>query len=175
MDSLFWRPKKNATGGHAGSGTSLSSQDSGRPASLHYGSGNVEEDDSGGSMDHIAYKDIVSNLNERQLDENFEEMLVSLNLFLFDNLLINSINFVNWVFLCGNFQTNMNLSEEKKEPLRAYNTNQKRSMLIAYKGVNSHVRLNYILYLFECEYFLYILIWLCFRKEDRNSKNLQII
>ena len=89
---MFWRPKKNATGGHAGSGTSLSSQDSGRPASLHYGSGNVEEDDSGGSMDHIAYKDIVSNLNERQLDENFEEMLVSLNFSLFD-MFVLSIEF----------------------------------------------------------------------------------
>ncbi|XP_077284054.1 protein diaphanous-like isoform X2 [Arctopsyche grandis] len=109
METFFGRPKKPTPGAPGGGGTTASPQDAGRPSSLHCPSANCDEEDSGGSMDHVVdYKDMVNNLDDRQIDDKFEEMLAD-----------------------------MNLSEEKKKPLRVYDSAQKRKTLIAYKVVNS--------------------------------------
>ncbi|XP_077284058.1 protein diaphanous-like [Arctopsyche grandis] len=114
LDTFFGQPKKPTPGAPGGGGTTASPQDAGRPSSLHCPSANCDEEDSGGSMDHVVdYKDMVNNLDERQIDDKFEEMLAG-----------------------------MNLSEEKKKPLRVYNSAQKKSMLIVYKGVNSQEGLS---------------------------------
>lgn len=39
----------------------------------------------------------------------------------------------------------MNISEEKKEPLRKYSRDQKKKMLVAYKFVNAQVCLDFFL------------------------------
>ncbi|XP_077284059.1 protein diaphanous homolog 2-like [Arctopsyche grandis] len=86
-----------------------SPKDVGHSSSLHYPPGNFDEEDSSGNMDLIVdYIDVVNNLDDRQIDDKFEEMLAD-----------------------------MNLKEEKKKPLQIYGSAQKKNMLIHFKYVNS--------------------------------------
>ncbi|GBP24839.1 Protein diaphanous homolog 3 [Eumeta japonica] len=113
LDTWFGRPKKGGAAGGTGSGGAGAGtpMDRGWETVPRSGGGEPRGEDAEQHDKAAEYAARIDSLDDQQLHRTFEEMLAD-----------------------------MNLSEEKKAPLREYSRDQKKKMLLAYKFVNRQER-----------------------------------